>query len=275
MSETVVETDFLYLYGVIPTTELEESGIPAVIGIDQKNVFSLIFKELAAIITPVNAQKFSQQHLDLQIKDSEWLKEKAVHHHECIATIHHQFTVLPMTFCTIFQNEKNLKSLLNDQYDMILNKLNFLKGKLEWNIKLYCSMDMAISYVVKHNHAVVELRESLPAMPKGKQFIMKKKLEQLIAAELELEQSRWWKEIEAQLTSIYSDSKLRKNWGKEMTERQDDMIVNCDFLINTADSEQFLNKVQEIEQNFKNFGCTFQVTGPWPPYHFSKIEKEI
>lgn len=275
MSKRVVETDYLYLYGIIPAQELVESGIPSAIGIDHKNVYTIIYKKLAAVITPVNGEKYSQQHLDLQIKDTEWLKDKAFWHHQGIDIIHQQFTILPMSLCTIFQNEKNLISLLTKQYDVILNKLNLLKGKQEWNLKLFCSSENTKSYVINHNPKVVELRESLASMPKGKQFIMKKKLEQLISSELEMEQTRWWKAIEEQLSPYYTDSRLRKNWGKEMTERQDDMIINCDFLIKTADSELFLMKVQEIEQNFKMFDCTFQVTGPWPPYHFSKIEKEI
>lgn len=275
MSSTLVETDFFYIYGVIPASELQEAEVPSVVGIDQRKISFIIFNELAAVITPVTAQHFSQQQLDLQLKNSEWLKEKALHHHECIVTLQHHFTILPMSFCTIFQNENNLKTLLDEQYDRILKKLHPLKDKQEWNLKLYCSKDRAISYVINHNPAVVALTESLESMPKGKQFIMKKKLEQLIASEWELEQSRWRNEIDEQLTTLFAQSRLRKNWGKEITARQDDMIINCDFLINTADSEQFLKKLKEIEENFKISDCTFQVTGPWPPYHFSKIDKEL
>ena len=43
-----------------------------------------------------------------------------------------------MSLCTIFQNENNLESLLNDQYDVLLQKLTILKDKQEWNLKLFC-----------------------------------------------------------------------------------------------------------------------------------------
>jgi hypothetical protein len=112
-------------------------------------------------------------------------------------------------------------------------------------------------------------------MPKGKQFLMKKKLDHLISSQLEVEQSNWWSEIQQQLTSVVSEVNLRKNWGKEVTERKDEMIVNCDFLIEQNVSQLFMNKVVEIERLFDSFGCTFQVTGPWPPYHFSKMTKGI
>jgi hypothetical protein len=270
MTFTSVEIDFLYLYGIVLFEELEKTEVPSIIGIDQKRSTVLNFKDLAAVITPVNPLNFSQQQIDLQLKDPDWLKEKAFHHHKCISAIHSQLTILPMSFCTIFQKEENLISLLNEQYEVILQKLIKLKEKQEWNIKIYCNSEQAFSYVVNHNPAVLELRENIATMPKGKQFIMKKKLNQLITAELESEQSQWWHQIEQKLKLIFAESKLRKIWGREVTERKDDMIVNCDFLIDKRKSEQFLTKIQELEQEFSVLGCTFQVSGPWPPYHFSK-----
>ena len=102
---------------------------------------------------------------------------------------------------------------------------------------------------------------------------MKKRLEQLISMEFELEQSRWWKEIIKQLDSVVFEANLRQNWGKDLTERKEDMIANCDFLVDQSATETFLNKIGEIEKRLETLGCTFHITGPWPPYHFSKISK--
>ncbi|MEO2075603.1 MAG: GvpL/GvpF family gas vesicle protein [Bacillus sp. (in: firmicutes)] len=275
MSQTRVVTEYIYMYGVILSEELQSSVIPSILGMEQRGVTVKIFNGLAAIITPVSSQNFSQQQIDLQLKDAEWLKEKAFHHHEVISLIQQHFTTLPMSFCTIFESENNLVNLLTDQYDGILQKLNSLKGKQEWNVKLFCVIDRAQRYVIEHNPAVVELREQLKSMLKGKQFIMKKKLEQLVASQVEYEQSKWWKEIHDEISPYVNDLNLRQNWGKEVTDRTDDMIVNCDFLVDKANTTYFLNKVQELEDTFKEIGCSFQVTGPWPPYHFSKMEKEI
>lgn len=270
MAQTTVETDFIYLYGVILKEELQKTEVPSIIGIDQKRASVIPYKELGAVITPVNPLNFSQQRIDLQLKNPEWLKEKAFHHHECILAIHSQLTILPMSFCTIFQKEENLKSLLNEQYDVILEKLNRLKEKQEWNLKIYCNPEQSFSYVVNNNQTVLELKGNIATMPKGKQFIMKKRLNQLITDELEKEQSQWWHQIEQTLKSFFEEARLRKNWGREITERKDEMIVNCDFLINKKNSEHFLYQIHDLEQEFAKAGCTFQVSGPWPPYHFSK-----
>jgi hypothetical protein len=274
MANTPMVMDLLYLYGIIPATELQERDIPSLIGIDQMETSIIRFKELAAVITPVNSLTYSQQEIDLQLKDAEWLKQKAFHHHECISSLHEQFTIFPMPFCTIFKNKNNLKQLLNDQYGEIVEKLNTLKDKQEWNLKIYCNSEMSLSYVRNHNPVVTQLRESLAAMPKGKQFIMKKKLDQLITSELEKEQSKWWFEIEKHVKPYISGIKLRRNWGKEISERNDEMIINCNFLIDKNKADKFFKQIQEIEPRYHILGCSFQISGPWPPYHFSKKEKE-
>lgn len=268
------ESHYIYIYGVIIAEELQRSEVPSIIGIDHQNITLKIIKDIATVITPVDAHSFSQQQIDLQLKDTEWLREKAFHHHQMIAAINEHLTVIPMPFCTIFQNEENLENSLNEQHDSLLERLFAMQGKKEWNLKIFCLPEKALSNVLKNNSAVIELREKLPLMPKGKQFLMKKKLEQLILSEFDLEQSRWRKEIIEQLETLVSEANLRQNWGKDVTERKDEMIVNCDFLVDQNKTEQFLNKIEEIEQRFKTLGCTFHVTGPWPPYHFSKMTKE-
>jgi hypothetical protein len=261
------------MYGVIIAEELNQSEIPSVMGIGQQGITFIKIKDIAALITPVDTESFSQPQIDLQLKDSEWLKEKAFHHHHLISSFNENLTVLPMPFCTIFQNEENLVSLLNEQHDVLLEKLLAMQGKKEWNLKLYCHKEKALSYVLNHNPAVTELKEKLPLMPKGKQFLMKKRLEQLVSSEFELEQSRWWKEIIEQLDSVVFEANLRQNWGKDLTERKDDMVANCDFLVDQSKTEPFLKKIDEIEKRLKTLGCTFHITGPWPPYHFAKIIK--
>jgi hypothetical protein len=266
---------YIYMYGVVLAEELSQSKIPSVKGIDQQVITFIIVRDLAAITTPVDTHNFSQPQIDLQLKDSDWLKEKAFHHHKLITSFNENVTVLPMTFCTIFQNEENLVSLLNKEHDTLREKLLAVKGKKEWNLKIFCLKEKVLSHVLNNNPAVIELREKLPSMPRGKQFLMKKKFEQLIASQFELEQSRWWKEAMEQLEPEAAEANLRQNWGKDLTERKDEMVANCDFLVDESKTQQFLNRIEEIEQRCQALGYTFHVSGPWPPYHFSKVTKEI
>ena len=246
MAQLHTTTDFLYLYGLIPAEELKESEVPAMKGVDQRMVSIKIFKDIAAVISLVNSEDYSQQQIDNRLNDSKWLEEKAFQHHACIEKVHKSFTILPMSFCTIFQSENNLENLLHEKYSVILKMLTGLRDKQEWNLKIFCSMEQAKAFVENNLSSVTELKEALEKMPKGKQFLMKKRLEHLVTAEVEKIQSHWWHEIKQQLESVASDLVLRKNWGREVTGRNDDMIANCDVLIEKNKYQEFIHSVQTI-----------------------------
>ncbi|GAM14472.1 GvpL/GvpF family gas vesicle protein [Mesobacillus selenatarsenatis] len=271
MSVEKNHTDYLYVYGIIPKEELSKSVLPLIIGIDQQPSTAMKFNDIVAIATPVNPQKFSQQNIDSLSKNIDWLQENAIHHHSCIEELNRNFTILPMSFCTIFQNEQKLSNLLKERYDELFGKLQTLKGKEEWNLKVFCKLETAKHFVLENNPSIIELKDSLASMPKGKQFLMKKKIDLKIGEEIVKEFGKWQAEIQKYLTSFIEDSSLRSNWGKDVTGRADDMIINCDFFVEKKMEDEFISAIHECEKLFSKRGCTFQVTGPWPPYHFSKM----
>lgn len=267
-------TPFIYVYGLIPSKELQQKEAPSFIGINDTQSYLKQYDEITAIVCPVSANEFSAQQVEIRLKDPNWLQEKAFHHHECIELIYRDFTVIPMSFCTIFQNEENLENMIANQYDVIIEKFYQLSAKEEWNLKVYCDAGSMKSYVAEYNSSVLAFVEELKHMPRGKQFIMKKKLERLLAAEVEKEQIERWEAIHQQLQNITSDCKVRKNWGKEITHRNDDMLFNCDYLIHKEQVEEFLHCIREKEQSYAELGWSFVLTGPWPPYHFAQMIRE-
>jgi hypothetical protein len=271
MSDEKNHSDYLYVYGIMPKEELSESVLPSIIGIDHQPTTAIKFKDIVAIATQVNPQIFSQQNMDSLSKNIDWLQENALHHHSCIEELNRCFTILPFSFCTIFQNEQKLLTLLNKRYVELSGKLQTLKGKEEWNLKVFCKLETTKHFVLENNPSIIELKDSLASMPKGKQFLMRKKIDLKIGEEIVKEFGNWQAEIQKYLTDIIEESSLRTNWGKEVTGRADEMIINCDFFVGKNMTDEFISAIHECEKLFSNRGCTFQVTGPWPPYHFSKM----
>lgn len=274
MSDTTIHQDYLYVYGIIPKEELSDRVVPTMVGIDQQPTIPIAFNEIVAIATPVNPQKFSQQNIDSLSKNIDWLQEKALHHHSRIEELYRDFTILPMSFCTIFQSEQKLLTLLKRSYDELSEKLQLLKGKDEWNLKVFCKLESAKHYILKNNPSITTLKDGLLSMPKGKQFLMRKKIDLKIEEETVKEIGKWQREVQRFLSSFIEDSILRTNWGKEVTGRADDMILNCDFFVEQNMTESFISATHECEKLFTDRGCSFQLTGPWPPYHFSKMGSE-
>jgi hypothetical protein len=268
------DSNLIYVYGLIPTKEWKMKQAPSFSGMEQEPIFMMTYHEITACICHVNEMDYSQEQIDRKLKDPVWLNEKAFHHHECISFIHKYYTVLPMSFCTLFKTAVNLEKMLSENYAVLLGKLENLYGKQEWNLKVYCDMEQLKSFVARNHLTVLEMQNNIEKMPVGKQYLMKKKLQNLIATTIENEQVSRWGILHQQFQAIASDWVLRKNWGKEITRRKDDMLGNCDYLIDREEVEAFLACIHENESIFQEYGLDFQVTGPWPPYHFAKTKVE-
>jgi Gas vesicle synthesis protein GvpL/GvpF len=275
MTQSTVRTDYIYVYGLTYLEDWKDRKLPAATGIDQKKISTMKHEDLLAIITSVHPNDFSQEQLDVNMKNTEWLKANAFHHHECISELYQYAAILPMPFGTIFKNEENLINFMGRNGQLFQQSLSTIKGKQEWNLKLFCDQEAFLTFTLTHDLDILECKEKIKTMPAGRQFLFKKKLEHLLASKAESLQSEWWDEIHQQLNRFVSDSHLRQNWSKEVTERKEVMIANCDYLIPNDCVDGFINQVKDLENKYKDSGCLFQISGPWPPYHFSKIQKEI
>ncbi|MDN4524942.1 GvpL/GvpF family gas vesicle protein [Fictibacillus fluitans] len=267
-------TTFLYVYGICAAADIGNAERPELQGIGGEPVKISRYNGLAAILTEVDGDAFCQEQIDRQVKDADWLKKHAFHHHETVALFQQQFPLLPMSFCTIFEQDDKLQTLLRNQHDDILRKLDHLRGKQEWNIKMFCSPERLREFVQHKNPSVLSLEREMESMPKGKQFLMKKRLAMLVENELEREKNELWHQVITELEPLISEQLLRQNWGRDMTEITEEMVANCDVLIQIEEADEFFKSIETIEEELKEKGCIFHVTGPWPPYHFSKLAKE-
>ncbi|WP_139488041.1 GvpL/GvpF family gas vesicle protein [Brevibacillus dissolubilis] len=265
---------YIYVYGLIPVEETAAKPVPVFTGVDAK-YHSYTVKEsgIVAVVSRVDADAYSPAKVEKNLKNSAWLEEKAFHHHDCICLINKEFTVLPLSFCTIFASEDKLKRSLRDRADTLHAKISAITGKQEWNVKTYCDNKQWETYIEQNHPDVERLRKEIAAMSPDRQFLMKQKLSQQIAQAVSMERDRCWKTIHQHLEERSVGSCVRRTYGKEITGRGDEMIGNVDYLVSA-------NQIQRFQEGIRQFGertgagWALEVTGPWPPYHFAMLHKE-
>ncbi|MBI5050786.1 MAG: GvpL/GvpF family gas vesicle protein, partial [Nitrospirae bacterium] len=71
-----------------------------------------------------------------------------------------------------------------------------------------------------------------------------------------------------------TEARINKLLPKEVTERNDEMILNSAFLINKDKAGDFLNIVEDFRTKYTDKGLSFDCTGPWPPYNFCNFSRE-
>ncbi|WP_409274771.1 GvpL/GvpF family gas vesicle protein [Neobacillus sp. SCS-31] len=265
--------DLIYLYGLVPTKEAQDRSLPDYKGFDgRREIYSLSIGNITAVVCKLDSTEYSEQSIEDRINnDMEWLQEKAFHHHETVLNLSKMFTIIPLKFCTLYKSEDSLEQAVLSNTAKMEQTFSLLADNEEWNVKIYCNDQLLKQQVSETNAAIEEKRAEISRLSKGKQFFEKKKLETLIEAELEEEKNRVSEKVHLHLSEIALEGNVKKTWGKDVTGRKDNMAWNGVYLVPKSKVEPFLEQIQQYEKELKETGWHFEVTGPWPAYHFSSF----
>ncbi|MCE7793267.1 GvpL/GvpF family gas vesicle protein [Salipaludibacillus sp. CUR1] len=276
---TTPETnELIYVYAFVPADEASKEKLGQLKGIDPQHEIDFYITEgLAAVICKVSADDFSEDNFKRNVEDMKWLQERAYHHHELMNRLHQVFTVLPLKFGTIYEHNERLSEVMktyNSQMKVILEEV---KGKEEWNLKVFADRDVFSKSVLENNQVIEEKKREISNLSKGKQFFARKKLDQFINDEIQAHIKRKTETIHEELKKLSKNAEVKKNWDQKITGREDDMAWNCVYLLETGDDvnsfKQILRSYQE-KSDEENEGLRFESTGPWPAYHFANFKSK-
>lgn len=262
----------IYLYGLIPTEEVESNALPLVKGFDGNgDLYTVPIGKVTAVVCDIDAEYTEDRIKDLINNDMEWLQEKAFHHHETVKNLSKEFTVIPLKFCTIYKNVDSLKSSIQSNEAQLMNTINSIIGKEEWNLKIYCDDQQLKQRIAQGHPAIEEKKAEISTLPKGKQFFEKKKIDKIVESLLEQEKNGVSEKIHQELVKLTDKGAVKNAWSKDVTGRKEHMTWNSVYLIPKTDVESFLEKIEQVQKEMLAAGWQFEPTGPWPAYHFSSI----
>lgn len=263
----------IYVYGLVPATEAANQPLPPLQGFDGKGgLYAIPMQEVTAIACDLEPGTYTEENIEDRIQnDVDWLQEKAFHHHETVMQLSRLYTMVPMKFCTLYKNEHNLQTAVQESETKITRAFSIITGNEEWNLKIYCD-DEQLKEKVSQSHPEIEAkRAEISELPKGRQFFEKKKLDKLVDAKLEEEKNKISESIHHDLSDFAMQGNVKRNWSSDVTGRKDQMTWNSVYLISGSETERFLERVQQYEQDMKETGWEFVASGPWPAYHFSSF----
>ncbi|MEC5424504.1 GvpL/GvpF family gas vesicle protein [Virgibacillus sp. C22-A2] len=260
----------IYLYGIIPANA--DNAIPPMKGIDEHNpIFTIPFGEIEAVVCNLDEAEYREKELEAKTNNMEWVHEKAFHHHEALMTLYEIFTIIPMKFCTIYSGKDSLQNTIVEHKPKMIELLDVIAGKEEWIMKIYCDNSKLKENVAEDNPTIASKREEIELLSPGRQYLEKRKLDQLIEQETDKEKDSFSSRLHDQFAQFSTDSEVKKNWNKDVTGREEDMCWNSVYMLEQSTVEDFLANVQKAQDKWKSSGWFIEVTGPWPSYHFSKI----
>ena len=254
----------LYLYGIVRANVRLTGDLP---GVDRDHqVFLLEGNELAAIVSSVPLEEFSEEQLRENLNEVAWLEEKARAHEAVLEALIESATVVPTRLCTIFRDEKQVREMMGREGPALVEALERLEGKAEWGVKAFAqpgALERAAAERVKEESE----RESLSP---GAAYMDRRRRESRAREDAEEIADGWAQSIHQQLEECAAEALLNPLQGRELSGHDGDMLLNGVYLVDDEAAERFRELVLELEGSYRSLRVAIELTGPWPAYNFVK-----
>lgn len=267
----------LYLYCI--RERIEGGPIISMRGVDGRGeAYALPFNDLEAVVSKVSFEEFGSEEIQRKAReDLEWIKEKAIGHARIVEGAMRAngrlLNLMPMRFGAIFKSEEKLRERLGESYSEIKGILKGIRGGQEWGVKAYLIDRKKIERMIEERSETIRGKErEMASLPEGMAFFMEEELREVISREVEEELNGMKEGLFERLKRQAVASIKCKFLGKELTGREEPMILNAAFLIPEENMENFKKEIARLNQQIGQDGFLLECSGPWPPYNFTSMD---
>jgi len=265
----MTENRLVYLYCVTneepKPTETEESV---------NNLYFVYHRGLYAVASRVEEGEFGEEGLKKNMADLEWVQANASTHEKIIEQVMANADVIPFKFGTLFNTDDSLKAMLEEYGEEFKAILRKLENKEEWGVKIYCDTEKLKAFSINNEPEILEIENQINSSSSGKAFFFKKKKAELLAQVTNRKINEYSQESFDLLKDLSFEARINRLLPKEVTEREDEMVLNSAFLVNKEEVDDFVNMVDALRIHYENKGFFIDCTGPWPPYNFCGLSKQ-
>jgi len=243
-----------YVYCIIKTEAPKDFGAVGIGGRGDR-VYTVHYKEFGAVVSNCPLIVFDPT------------RENALAHEHVNELVMKDFTVLPMSFGTVFRTENDIKEFLKGTYEALSDVLQKMEGKIEFGLKVNWDKDQVIREIETENEEIRRLKEEISSNTSTSTYFSRMQLGRVVESALQAKADAYVSEIYEALRDAAIASRSNKPIG-------DKMIMNAAFLVEREKTKSFDDQISEIAKKYEN-KLSFLYTGPWPPYNFVNIRLKL
>jgi len=243
-----------YVYCIIKTEVPREFGTVGIGGRGDR-VYTVPFQEFAAVVSNCPLVVFDPT------------RENALAHEHVNELVMRDFTVLPMSFGTVFRTENDIKEFLKGTYEALSDVLQKMEGKIEFGLKVNWDKDQVVKEIESENEEIRRLKEEISSNTSTSTYFSRMQLGRVVESALQAKADVYVSEIYEALRDAAIASRSNKPIG-------DKMIMNAAFLVEREKTKAFDDQISDIAKKYES-KLAFLYTGPWPPYNFVNIRLKL
>lgn len=212
-------------------------------------IYVIKYRDIAALVSQVKDRRFDVDKFKRWLEeDTLKAKSNILSHHKVIDWASRFGTVIPMKLGTVIGSEKNLKNLLKDFYPRFKKLLKNLDGRKEWGIKIYFDSGHFSSNAEADGHPE---KADLPGQ--------EEKIEEQLARAIET--------LRNNSENLIFNAPLPDSIDAQNRE----IIISSSVLVKEDCFRDFSQKIKKLKKELEPFGLDTELTGPWPPYSFTRM----
>jgi hypothetical protein len=256
-----------YLYGVAAADEAS-GPLPARLADGALQEVELVAEgPLVGLASRVSLAEFEEHTLPERLSDAIWLEQKIRVHEHVLERVLENASVVPCRFCTVYRDELELRRFLSERRDTLQAALDRVRGKVEVGVKAFIDRDRFAAGRAKQNDDIRQLESKVASAEGGRAYLERRRLEQLLASELERFRGEVAERIHGRLLPAAEDGHALPLQPPEVSGRAGEMVFNGAYLV-TADRGGFEAALASLAREIRDDGVDLELTGPWPAYNF-------
>lgn len=239
-----------YIYCIIASNEAESFG-PLGIGDRSDDVHTIFFNDIAAVVS------------DSPIVSYAVSRENMLAHEKAIEEVMKKYTVLPVRFCTIAQDEDKVKKILEKEHGEFTGLLKNLEGKKELGLRAIFKEDVIYKEIAEKYADIKKLKKALASESPTKTYYLRVEAGRKVEAALQEQKDIHKEEILNTLSPLALDTKVNTPYGELV-------IISAAFLVKNRKEAEFDRNVQALADKYDD-GIKFKYTGTLPPFNFVNL----
>ncbi|MBI5400399.1 GvpL/GvpF family gas vesicle protein [Candidatus Saganbacteria bacterium] len=252
MGETLKEGK--YIYCIIKESAPKTFGVLG-IGDRGDQLYTICFDGVSAVVSNAPVKKYAVS------------RDNTLAHEKAIEEVMKEYTVLPVRFCTIAENENVVRKILEGEKNRLMPLFDRVEEKRELGLMAHFKEEAIYAEVAEKYQDIKRLKSEIEILPPLKTYGQRMEIGKMVETALREENKIYKELILESLISVAEEVKKNNCYGEIM-------IINAAFLVKREKEAEFDVKVNELDDKYGRF-IRFKYTGNLPPFNFVNLIIDI
>ncbi len=254
----------IYAYGIIDSNRGMDEPLR---GLGEASVYNIPYRDIGIVVSESEQiQDITQEHI--------------LKHEEVVEKLMESFTVLPVSFLTLFKKKDDVLLMMQEHYGDFRENLDRLRNKVEFGIKIIWPGETIKNRVIEaskkfnpsttlridgERSRTINANLAIPDNSPGKSFVMQKLEKYKIDKEFAEEADRCIVLLDDFFSRFVTEKKLEKL-------KSENLLLNAYYLVEKEKQGDFKEAFERAKNTPGDLKYLF--SGPWPPYNFISLTKK-